>query len=107
MNARHGRSDGIPLQLKRFEFNRQTMTEQAEATTIPIVVKSGEKVRKPQGFTAIRDGIKARRNSDDVGHVRKPDWLRVRLPSGGKYEQVKANVNKHKLATVCSESKCP
>lgn len=87
------------------------MTEQAEAAAIPIVVKnsgkSGEKVRKPQGFTAIRDGIKTRRDAGDAGHVRKPDWLRVRLPSGGKYEQVKANVNKHKLATVCSESKCP
>lgn len=90
------------------------MSEQAEAATIPITVKSGEKVTKPQGFTAIRDGIKARRNAEPGvhpgGHTRKPDWLRVRLPSaghGGKYEQVKANVNKHKLATVCSESKCP
>lgn len=90
------------------------MSEQAEAAAIPITVKSGEKVTKPQGFTAIRDGIKARRNAESGahpdGHTRKPDWLRVRLPSaghGGKYEQVKANVNKHKLATVCSESKCP
>jgi len=86
------------------------MSEQTEAAPIPITVKSGEKVTKPQGFTAIRDGIKARRNSESSGHQRKPDWLRVRLPSarhGGKYEQVKANVNKHKLATVCAESKCP
>ncbi|MBS3824470.1 MAG: lipoyl synthase [Wenzhouxiangellaceae bacterium] len=90
------------------------MSEQAEVTAIPITVKSGEKITKPQGFTAIRDGIKARRNAEPGvhpdGHTRKPDWLRVRLPSaghGGKYEQVKANVNKHKLATVCSESKCP
>ena len=77
---------------------------------IPITVKSGEKVRKPQGFTAIRDGIKTRRDaqSDPIG--RKPEWLRVRLPTvgeGGKYEQVRANVREHKLATVCAESKCP
>jgi lipoic acid synthetase len=86
------------------------MTEQAEVSPIPITVKSGEKVRKPQGFTAIRDGIKARRGADGDGHQRKPDWLRVRLPTagqGGKYEKVKANVDKHRLATVCSESKCP
>jgi len=83
------------------------MTETAAASNIPITVKSGEKVRKPQGFTAIRDGIKARRGAGSEPVGRKPGWLRVRLPSGGKYERVKANVAKHRLATVCAESKCP
>ncbi len=78
-----------------------------EGIQIPIAVKSGEKVRKPQGFTAIRDGVKARAGAaaDPIG--RKPSWLRARLPSGGKYEEVKRNVNEHRLATVCQESKCP
>ena len=62
---------------------------------------------KAQGYTAIRDGIKASRGEPIAPIGRKPDWLRVRLPSGGKYEQVKANVHKHRLATVCAESKCP
>ena len=74
---------------------------------IPITVKSGEKVRKPQGFTAIRDGIKARAGASPEPIGRKPTWLRARLPSGGKYEAVKRNVNEHRLATVCQESKCP
>jgi len=74
---------------------------------IPITVKSGEKVRKPQGFTAIRDGIKARAGASPEPVGRKPTWLRARLPSGGKYEAVKRNVNEHRLATVCQESKCP
>jgi lipoic acid synthetase len=86
------------------------MSQASIDNAIPITVKSGEKVRKPQGFTAIRDGIKTRRDAqpDPVG--RKPEWLRVRLPTvgqGGKYEQVRANVREHKLATVCAESKCP
>ncbi|MEM1081658.1 MAG: lipoyl synthase [Pseudomonadota bacterium] len=75
--------------------------------SIPIKVKSGEKVRKPQGFTAIRDGIKSRKHALPNALGRKPEWLRVRLPSGGKYEQVKSNVKTHRLATVCEESKCP
>jgi len=83
------------------------MPEASAGPQIPITVKSGDKVRKPQGFTAIRDGIKARRDSTPEPIGRKPDWLRVRLPSGGKYEDVKANVKKHALATVCAESKCP
>ncbi|AKS41627.1 lipoyl synthase [Wenzhouxiangella marina] len=74
---------------------------------ISITVKSGEKVVKPQGFTAIRDGIKARAGAEPAPIGRKPTWLRARLPSGGKYEAVKRNVNEHRLATVCQESKCP
>jgi len=83
-----------------------TMSETA-THPIPITVKSGDKVLKAQGYTAIRDGIKASRGEPIAPIGRKPDWLRVRLPSGGKYEQVKANVHKHRLATVCAESKCP
>lgn len=83
------------------------MTETLSAQRIPITVKSGDKVHKPQGFTAIRDGIKARTGSTPEPLGRKPDWLRVRLPSGGKYAAVKANVRSHRLATVCEESKCP
>ena len=78
-----------------------------ETVRIPLTVKSGEKVVKPQGFTAIRDGIKARPGVAPEPIGRKPSWLRAKLPSGGKYEQVKANVTKHRLATVCQESKCP
>ena len=75
---------------------------------IPIV-RSGEKVRKPQGFTAIKDGMKTRRQGDDQGSTmrRKPTWLRAPIPGGEKYQEVRRNVNEHRLATVCEESKCP
>src|SRR6056297_4362554 len=79
-----------------------------ESKRIPIAVKSGHKVLKPQGFTAIRDGIKERANTEPATFGRKPSWLRARLPvAGSKYEQVRRNVNEHRLATVCQESKCP
>ena len=75
---------------------------------IPIAVKSGHKVVKPQGHTAILDGIKARPNAEPAPIGRKPPWLRARLPvAGSKYEQVKRNVDQHRLATVCEEAKCP
>jgi lipoic acid synthetase len=83
------------------------MSKQNTFQTIPITVKSGEKVQKPQGFTAIRDGIKHQPDASPIPLGRKPDWLRVRLPSGGKYEQVRKNVKANRLATVCEESKCP
>lgn len=83
------------------------MSKPSTLHTIPITVKSGEKVLKPQGFTAIRDGIKNQPDATPNPLGRKPDWLRVRLPSGGKYEQVRKNVKANRLATVCEESKCP
>jgi lipoic acid synthetase len=39
--------------------------------------------------------------------TRKPDWLKVRVPSGRGYEQVKGIVRELKLATVCEEARCP
>jgi len=83
------------------------MSESISAQRIPITVKSGDKVQKPQGFTAIRDGMRSRPGNQPEPIGRKPSWLRVRLPAGGKYEAVKANVRTHRLATVCEESKCP
>ncbi|HUA08610.1 MAG TPA: lipoyl synthase [Candidatus Acidoferrales bacterium] len=39
--------------------------------------------------------------------VRKPDWLRVALPSGEDYERVRAKVGTLALNTVCKEAACP
>ena len=38
---------------------------------------------------------------------RKPPWLKVRLPGGGRYREVKGLVQSHGLATVCEEARCP
>ena len=68
---------------------------------------SGSKVLKPQGFTAIVDGIKTNRDAKPFTPGRKPTWLRAPMPRGAGYEAVRENVNTHRLATVCQESKCP
>ena len=39
---------------------------------------------------------------------RKPDWIRVRIPSNtGSIQTVKDKLRKHKLHTVCEEASCP
>lgn len=69
---------------------------------------SGEKYVTAQGFTAIRDGIKAREKTPQGGPgPKKPPWLKVRAPSGEGYGTVRAIVHEHRLATVCEEAKCP
>lgn len=37
----------------------------------------------------------------------KPDWLKVRAPSGENYTRIKNMLGELKLATVCQEAKCP
>lgn len=37
----------------------------------------------------------------------KPDWLKIRLPSGDDFVGVKKNINEHKLNTICQSGKCP
>jgi len=39
--------------------------------------------------------------------IKKPSWLKRRLPAGPDYERVKALINKGGLHTVCQEAKCP
>ncbi len=38
---------------------------------------------------------------------RRPEWLRVKLPSGEKFKEVSETIRKHNLNTVCSEARCP
>lgn len=40
-------------------------------------------------------------------HIPKPDWLKVRAPSGENYAKIKEMAGSLKLATVCQEAKCP
>lgn len=37
----------------------------------------------------------------------KPDWLRVKLPVGKKYTQVRNIVDQYKLHTICTSGNCP
>ncbi|GAB4331506.1 MAG: lipoyl synthase [Bacteroidales bacterium] len=39
--------------------------------------------------------------------VRKPAWLKTRVPAGKKYLSVREIVEQHKLHTICSSGHCP
>ena len=38
---------------------------------------------------------------------RKPAWLRVKMPAGETYFDLKRLVRQHRLHTVCEEASCP
>jgi lipoic acid synthetase len=84
----------------------------SEFKGIPVVsgaarVRSGEKYRTAQGFTAIKDGVKSREAGDRAALGGKPRWLRAPMPSGAAFAAVRAIVREHRLSTVCEEAKCP
>jgi lipoic acid synthetase len=39
--------------------------------------------------------------------TRKPDWLRVKLPTGPEYRNVRQIVDEYKLHTICQSGNCP
>lgn len=39
--------------------------------------------------------------------VKKPEWLRVKLPVGKKYTELRGLVDKYKLNTICTSGSCP
>ena len=65
---------------------------------IPIVPtsqsapRSGDKYRTAQGFTAIKDGIKASAHADAITIGRKPQWLRAPMPAGKAFDAVRETV---------------
>jgi len=45
-------------------------------------------------------------NSEN-GHVRKPAWLKIKLPKGENYLKVRGIIEDHDLHTICSSGRCP
>lgn len=45
------------------------------------------------------------KNREELG--KRPEWLKVKLPSGDNYKEVHQLMRQAKLNTVCEEAKCP
>ncbi len=46
-------------------------------------------------------------NAAPAERLKKPDWLRVKLPIGESYKHVRGLVDNHKLHTICESGNCP
>jgi len=74
---------------------------------VPRPARSGEKYVTPQGFTAIRDGIKRQAAAEAPAPGPKPRWLRAPMPAGARFDALRSTVREHRLSTVCEEAHCP
>ena len=45
--------------------------------------------------------------SNRPGRINKPNWLRVKLPTGPDYARVRRIVDEQKLHTICESGNCP
>jgi lipoic acid synthetase len=45
--------------------------------------------------------------NESTSVVKKPNWLRVKLPTGENYRHVRDLVDTHKLHTICESGNCP
>lgn len=46
-------------------------------------------------------------SASTLSTVKKPNWLRVKLPIGEEYKHVRQLVDTHKLHTICESGNCP
>ena len=44
---------------------------------------------------------------EETTRIKKPKWLRVKLPIGENYRKVRGLVDEHKLHTICESGSCP
>ncbi|MDA9588104.1 lipoyl synthase [Flavobacteriaceae bacterium] len=42
-----------------------------------------------------------------ITHKKKPEWIRVKLPTGKKYTELRGLVENYKLNTICTSGSCP
>lgn len=45
--------------------------------------------------------------SEVIENKQKPNWIRVKLPTGKKYTELRGLVDKYKLNTICTSGSCP
>jgi lipoyl synthase len=45
--------------------------------------------------------------NEENSNVRKPNWLKIKLPKGENYLKVKGIIEKNNLNTICSSGRCP
>jgi lipoic acid synthetase len=70
--------------------------------TIPLtVVEAPEKQLGEDKIARNRAGFA------DAPMLRKPSWIRVRIPPGNAVAKLKAKLRENRLVTVCEEASCP
>ena len=77
--------------------------------TIPLAVVADASASLEPGARQVADQKIGRSPVEfaDAPVLRKPSWIRVRIPSGNAVATLKARLRENRLVTVCEEASCP
>jgi lipoic acid synthetase len=76
--------------------------------TIPITLVSEPELGDPVRQLGADKVARNRADFDpSAPMLRKPDWIRVRIPPGNAVARLKAKLRANRLVTVCEEASCP
>lgn len=81
----------------------ETHTKKPRPKRIPVrQIVQGEKLRGEDKTSRIPVKIQPKQT-----YLRKPDWIRVRVPTNGEINRIKGLLRQSNLNTVCEEAACP
>ena len=86
--------------LGRLRNTSNEMSTDKRFRGIPIV-QSGTKYQTDEGFSAIKNGVKTRRDAEPLVKGQKPKWLRAKMPTGKGYSNVNHIVNENRPTPRC------
>ncbi|KFN50106.1 lipoyl synthase [Arenimonas composti] len=81
------------------------MTEAAK--TIPLQVLGSPLVEGEKQLGNDKIARSPVKFDESAPVLRKPSWIRVRIPSGNAVAKLKAKLRENRLVTVCEEASCP
>jgi len=84
------------------KLSSSTTTSAEKQQSSKKKVVSGEKLRGAEKVARIPIKVEP-----TTKPLRKPDWIRVRLPAGNQISQLKSKLRENSLHTVCEEAACP
>jgi len=80
----------------------------SEPKTIPLTVVDQSPLHAQDAKQLGEDKIaRNRAGFAEAPMLRKPSWIRVRIPPGNAVAKLKAKLRENRLVTVCEEASCP
>ena len=77
------------------------------AKTIPLQVLGSTLVEGEKQLGGDKIGRSPVKFDDAAPVLRKPSWIRVRIPAGNAVAKLKSKLRENRLVTVCEEASCP
>ena len=64
-------------------------------------------ISENEAVSATSELLEMPKKPTQAGILPKPNWLKVKAPTGENYTRIREMLGQLKLATVCQEAKCP